>query len=467
MQRRFHGILASLLVIGSMLAACGPSTPDLPGAPAGDAGPVQEDLCDQTPELRIFQFEPAGRVATLGASFDFGTLGETGARALALDLLSLEGSFCSAEIPASAADALEEIDRLYRTGQDGPADEKLGELLAEVRQDALSREDRTKAAAQRMQQGGGQARKAVRTYLNIAARAQFWGNDERADEAVSQATEIYQAWASEAVDEATLKEALTIAAEAQLLGLFDLGDEAIARATALAEADYVLSLEEFQPCLASEQDAQHLLKKTAAAMLLGVVVDENDYMGKLEEWKQIQLRRQRGEAVPECDAWQLMLSLDHTWESGNYSIAWEGFFTILEDGNLDGQGTGSLASHVEVTCIDLMSGNEFLSTTDASGSFSFEIEGVQETRDDGPVFRFLLPAEVEVSGVDTCNPFDETTFLPKFVIEEIHTSGGIEGYDINTDQIYLIVPAVDGGSANFESLIGPLTVTVEKSDRAQ
>ena len=461
-------ILLPLLFLSFFMAACS-STAAGPSTDSDQAGEIVKvkDLCAQSLDFEIFQLEPAGRVATLGEDFEFGTLGRQGALELASELFSLEDSFCAIEIPEDLTEALDEIDRLFESGQDALADEKLNELLADVEREAFSSQSSMKIAVQRLQQGGERARKTVRSYLTIAARAQYWGNDDRADEAIASATETYEAWASEAIDTADIKEALTIAAEAQLLGLFELGDEAISRATDLAEAAMVQALETFDPCLSSVPEARSLLRAVALAQLLGVDTAEYDFMSEINEWKDIRLRRKRGEAVPECDSWQVNLNLEMVWESGWHMISWEGFFIVQDNDDLDGQGTGRLATHVETTCINLLSGEEFISTTDVTGTFNFEIQGKQETRGNANVFKFQFPAEVTFSGEDTCNPFDETTYLPKYVIEEIHSSGGVEGYDMTTDQIYLVVPAVDGATQVYETVIGPVTLTLKEPELAE
>ena len=461
-------ILLPLLFLSFFMAACS-STAAGPSTDSDQAGEIvkDKDLCAQSLDFEIFQLEPAGRVATLGEDFEFGTLGRQGALELASELFSLEDSFCAIEIPEDLTEALDEIDRLFESGQDALADEKLNELLADVEREAFSSQSSMKIAVQRLQQGGERARKTVRSYLTIAARAQYWGNDDRADEAIASATETYEAWASEAIDTADIKEALTIAAEAQLLGLFELGDEAISRATDLAEAAMVQALETFDPCLSSVPEARSLLRAVALAQLLGVDTAEYDFMSEINEWKDIRLRRKRGEAVPECDSWQVNLNLEMVWESGWHTISWEGFFIVQDNDDLDGQGTGRLATHVETTCINLLSGEEFISTTDVTGTFNFEIQGKQETRGNANVFKFQFPAEVTFSGEDTCNPFDETTYLPKYVIEEIHSSGGVEGYDMATDQIYLVVPAVDGATQVYETVIGPVTLTLKEPELAE
>ncbi|TET32818.1 MAG: hypothetical protein E3J69_08345 [Anaerolineales bacterium] len=453
--------LLPLLFLSFFMAACG-STAAGPSTDRNQAGDVvkDKDLCAQSLDFEIFQLEPAGRVATLGDDFEFGTLGHQGALDVASEMFSLEGSFCAFEVPADLAEALDEVDQLFESGQDSLADDKLSELLADVEREAFSSEGSLKVALPRLQQGGAQARKTVRSYLAIAARAQYWGNNERADDAIASATDTFEAWASDAVDSADLKEALRIAAEAQLLGLLELGDEAIARATDLAETALVQALEVFNPCLASLQEARSLLRAIARAMLFGIETFEYGAMDEINEWKDIRLRRQRGEDVPECESWQVNLNLDTVWDSGQHTIAWEGFFIVQENDELDGQGTGRLVTHVETICVNLLSGEEFISTTDVTGTFNFEIQGKQETRGNANVFKFQFPAEVTLSGTDTCNPFDKTTYLPKYVIEEIHSSGGVEGYDMITDQIYLVVPAMDGATQVYETVIGPVTLTL-------
>jgi len=466
---RSHGLtLFPLLFLSIFIAACsappiGLSTDSDPeGAVVAD-----KDLCAQSLDFEIFQLEPAGRVATLGEEFQLGTLGRQGALDLASELFSLEGSFCAFEIPEELAEALDDIENLFDSGQNALANDKLDELLADVEREAFSTHSSMKIAVLRLQQGGERARNIVRSYLTIAARAQWWGNDDRADEAISSATETYEAWASEAIDTADIKEALTIAAEAQLLGLLDLGDEAIAQATDLAEAALVQALKTFEPCLASVPEARSLLRTVALAQLLGIEAFEYDYLSEINEWKDIRLRRMRGEAVPECDSWQVNLDLEMVWESGRHTISWEGFFVVQDNDKLDGQGTGRLATHVETVCINLLSGEEFMSTTDVTGTFNFEIQGKQEPHGNANVFKFQFPAEVTFSGTDTCNPFDKTTYLPKYVIEEIHGSGGVEGYDMVTDQIYLVVPAVDGATQVYETIIGPVTLTLKGPELAE
>ena len=457
-----------IVFLSIFFAACGSSTAG-PSFGSDQEGEIvkDKDLCTQSLDFEFFELEPAGRGATLGEEFQLGTLGRQGALEIASELFSLEDSFCAFEIPEDLAEALDEIDRLFESGQDSLADEKLNELLAELEREAISSQSSLKIVVQRLQQGGERARKTVRSYLTIAARAQYWGNDDRADEAIASATDTYEAWASDAIDSADIKEALTIAAEAQILGLLELGDEAIARATDLAEAALVQALEAFEPCLASVPEARSLLRTVALAQLLGIEAFEYDYLSEINEWKNIRLRRMRGEAVPECDSWQVNLNLEMVWGSGNHTISWEGFFIVQDNNELDGQGTGRLTTHVETICINLLSGEEFMSTTDVTGTFNFKIQGKQERRGNTDVFKFQFPAQVTFSGKDTCNPFDETTYLPKYVIEEIHGSGGVEGYDLVTDQIYLVVPAMDGATQVYETVIGPVTLILKEPGPAE
>jgi hypothetical protein len=413
-------------------------------------------ICSDLADQPLFDLQSAAVMQTLIGESQLDQLGEERAKSLANDLFSGEGTFCDLTVPADLQSALDEIQALIDSGKDGEADVLIDELLKSIEADDISASAASKNAAPAFQAGGDRTRAKVRNLLEVAGRAYLWGNDQKFEDALDAARQTYQNWGSEAVDSATIKEALRIAAEASLLGLDDLSEQAKERARDLAELDLMGELQSYQPCSATKEDTGRLLDTAAGAELLGVDTEDFDFMAKVREWIEIQELRKKGEDVPQCDIWQIDLVLDMVWDRGSHLISWEGRFKVLEDGTLEGSGTGVLSTHTEVNCVNVMTGEQSMSTTDVSGTFTFNIEGKFEEGAEGGKFKFLFPAEVEYSGVDTCNEFDEATYLPAIVIEEINVFGGPENYDMERDTIYMVLPAQDGATQVYETLIGPV-----------
>lgn len=457
---RFHLYrLVILFLLAILVSSCSSADPSTAINGQGEDEPVLQ-ICSQSPESTLFDLQAASVMEILIGDDKVEELGMDGAQTLANNLFSVEETFCGLGIPEALLSDLEEIQALYESGEDLQADELLDDLLQAVEEEEYSEVRAGKVSAPSAQAGGASVRRKVKNFLDIAGRAEYWGNDEKAQDALQAATDTYEKWAGEAVDTASIKEALRIAAEAQLLGLDGLGDEAIERARELAELDLEKEIMRFEPCKSTKEDTGRLLDTAARAQLLGIDTETYNVMGEVYDWLDIQKRRERGEEIPECDLWQVDLVLDEVWNEGFHHILWEGVFKVLEDGSLEGQGQGSLVTHVEVPCVNVLSGETTISTTDVEGSFVFQIEGRKEPSAQDGIFRFLFPAEGTYSGVDTCNDFDEDTFLPAYVIEEIHVYGGVENYDIETDTIFMALPAVDGASQVYETLIGPLRIEI-------
>jgi hypothetical protein len=448
-------------LLSFFITSCTPSPtkPDLANANEKTLT-TEYDLCDQPQDLVIFDLQAASVMQILIGENELGLLGEVGAADLANELLTLDETFCGLDVPAELLEVLDEIQILIDSSRDTEVEQMLDDLLIEIESGEFSTAVIYKAAAPGLQQGGAKTRSTVRAYLSVAARAQYWGNDDKFDRFMDAAKDTYSEWAAEAIERASVEEALRIVAEAQLLGIEDLDEEALERARDLAELDLAGELDLFEPCSASKEDAGKLIDAAARAILLGAETDPYDFMYEINEWLDIQRRRKAGEEVPECDTWQVAMLIDITWDSGFHYITWEGQFKVKDDETLDGQGRGTLSTHTEFTCVNVMTGEKSPSTTDVSGTFDFMIQGKREGSPEDGVFMFLFPADVIFSGVDTCNDFEEITYLPAYVIEDISVSGGVENYDPATDQIYLAIPAVDGATEEFETIIGPLEVTV-------
>ncbi len=451
----------AFILISFFMASCAPSptTPDLTSA-NNNASTAEYDLCDQPQDLAIFDLQAASVMQILIGENELGLLGEDGAADLANELLTLDETFCGLDVPAELLEVLDEIQILIDSDRETEADQMLDDLLIEIESGKFSAGVMYKTAAPGLQQGGAKTRRTVRAYLIVAARAQYWGNDDKFDRFMDAAKDTYSKWAAEAIESASVEEALRIVAEVQLLGIEDLDQEALERARDLAELDLAGELDLFEPCSASKEDTGKLIDAAARAILLGAETDPYDFRYEINEWLDIQRRRKAGEEIPECDSWQITMLIDITWDSGFHYITWEGQFKVGDGGTLDGQGRGTLSTHTEVTCINVMTGEELPSTTDVSGTFDFKIQGNREGSPEKGVFKFLFPADVIFSGTDTCNEFEEITYLPAYVIEDISVYGGVENYDPATDRIYLAIPAVDGATEEFETIIGPLEVTL-------
>lgn len=417
-------------------------------------------ICSQPPDDGLFDLQAASVMQILLGDAGLEDLGLDGARDLAGDMYSPESTFCGLTASEDLLAVLDEIQALYDSGQGTAADEMLEDLLQQIDEGQFAWAWMLKLSAPSLQAGEARTRRIVRNYLDVAGRASYWGNDDKADAALQSAVDTYQNWAADTVDSASIKEALRIAAEAQLLGLDGLSDQALERARDLAELDLMGEIERFEPCTSTKEDAGRLLDTAAVAQLLGVDTDPYDFMGEAYEWLDIQQRRNKGEEIPACDLWQVNLELDEVWDAGYHHMIWEGEFMVMEDGALKGEGEGSLVTHVEVPCVNVLSGETTNSTTDVEGSFIFQVQGNYEQEGDDGVFKFLFPAELSFSGVDTCNDFDESTYLPAYVIEEIHVYGGVENYDIETDTIFMVLPAEDGANQVYETLIGPVRIEI-------
>ncbi|MEJ2448002.1 MAG: hypothetical protein P8Y37_08695 [Anaerolineales bacterium] len=453
---RFNSRLLMAVILVALLAGACASPPSLADAPDPTATTEPFDLCSQLPSVELFDLQAAAVMQTLLGDDQFSQLGESGARNLIGSYYSPTETFCGLDVPDELEAALAEIEGLYNSGQDQQAEYLLDDLLQEVEDDQFSSIRVQKIAAPAAQAGRESASAKVRHYLTIAGRAAYWGNDTAADDALDAARQTYQSWASEAVDSATIREALRIAAEASLLGLDNLSDQALERARDLAELDLMGKLDLYEPCSATREETGKLLDAAAGAELLGVDTDRYDFMSEAREWLEIQQLRKDGKDVPQCDRWELEMVLDEVWDQGSHLITWEGQFKVLDDKTLSGEGKGSLATHTEVNCVNVMTGEEYISTTDVSGSFTFRIEGKQVGTGEESQFKFLFPAEVDYSGVDTCNDFEKDTYLPANIIEEINVFGGVENYDPELDTIYMVLPAEDGASQRYETLIGPV-----------
>ena len=450
-KRIEYPILVVLVLSAFILISCS-SSPAVLTFPASTQPDIDLELCAEFPTSELFDLQAASVMQTLLEGTELGARGESGAKELAQEYLSPADTFCGLRVPPDLELALEEIQSLIDSGQAAEADQKIDELLQEVASDQFSAVRVQKRAAPAVQAGAERVRTKVRNFLEIAGRAAYWGNDDKSESALDSARGTYQSWASEAIDSASIKEALRIAAEASLLGLDDLSEQAVDRARDLVEADLVKELDRYQPCSATREDTGRLLDAAARVELLSLDAAEYGVMSEVNQWVEIQELRKAGKAVPQCDLWQVDMELDNVWESGKYLITWEGKFKVLEDGTLEGQGQGTHTTHLEVNCVDVMTGEELMSTTDASGIFTFQIQGKLEQDE----FRFLFPAEVEVSGVDTCNEFDETTYLPAYVIPDINVYGGAGNYDPVLDTIYMVLPAENGAMQTYETILGPL-----------
>lgn len=451
--------IASLFIATILLVSCSPSVAQkMDSDPGGDETVL--GICSEAPENIWFDLQAASVMQALIGDDQLEELGMDGAEALADDLYSREDTFCGLDTHEQLKTALDEIQALYDAGEDLQAEELLDSLLISIAQEEYTDALIWKLASPSKQAGGASTRRVVRNYLDVAGRASYLGNDDIADRAFLAATDTYEKWAEKAVDTASIHEALRIAAEAQLFGLDDLSDQALNRASDLADQNYQGELKRFQPCSATREDAGRLLDSAAKALILGIEVDTYETMAEIEEWLDIQKRRKEGEQIPECDLWQVELELDEVWDAGYHRIVWKGDFKVLEDGTLEGEGQGSVVTHVEIDCVNVLSGEVTLSTTDVEGTFTFQIIGQHDQSTDVGEFKFIFPAEVSVTGVDTCNDFDEAAYLPAYVIEEIHVNGGVENYDLEKDTIYMVLPAVDGASQVYETLIGPVIVKI-------
>jgi hypothetical protein len=456
---RRSGITLVALLFNTLVAGCvANQAPQPTDTVAPQVGAVIKDRCSRSLDYSVLDLDAAGSAATLDDDLQLGTLGPQGASDLATELLSLDGSFCSIEIPSELSSELDQVERLVQSGQDSLAAQRLSELIDSVAQDAYSSVDHSNISFRHFQVGEAKTRAAVRAYLAIAAHAQAWGSQEASDTALSAARKTFGSWASGAIENASIDEALTIGAEAQLLGLDDLSFDAIRRAADLTRQDFEKSLAGFKPCSSTEEDARTLLEKAAAASLLGYDVDTFALMDTVREWKDIQEKRSRGEPVPECDVWQLEMSFEFSTSETEVTIAWAGVIKIDAAKAIAGTGTGTVTG-TGSPCRVYENGALVHEgpTPVIGGEFPFDLSGQEITSNGEPTFALEIAGEAPQI---TIEPLDEMCsfgydLAEEFIrilatdIQSMLPSGRIE------------VPAVDGGTNSVQiPELGLLRVTV-------
>lgn len=217
------------------------------------------DACDN-PQGLNFHISEASLIPIPHEDLTFENLGLPGAEALADELMSEDG-FCSLAISSSSENIFKQVEELILDGKNSEARNLLATLLGNGK--VIVPSNRNVANSLSFLSND---RQKVRDLLRAAAYDQRAGGDGQAY--INDAQGVYSAWAEGYIPGATVEEALRIAAEAQLLGLDSLSDLALDKALELVQNDLVNAVNSFDPCTATVQDVDELLKKLAREQLL-------------------------------------------------------------------------------------------------------------------------------------------------------------------------------------------------------
>lgn len=290
------------------------------------------DACDNQIELSFYVTE-ASLIPIPREDLTFENLGQPGAEALADELMSEDG-FCSLAISSSSENIFKQVEELILDGMNSEARDLLATLLGNGK--IIVPSNRNVANSLSFLSND---RQKVRDLLRAAAYDQRAGGDGQAF--INDAQGVYSTWAEGYIPGASVEEALRIAAEAQLLGLDSLGDLALEKALELVQEDLVNTVNAFDPCTATVDDVDDLLKKLAKEQLLtGEPGDEYDNVMESAAQAMIQngvnsdaVRQVYGEWIedPVCDGfkfeWTRTVSDGWTFVGEGSScdgINWEG-----------------------------------------------------------------------------------------------------------------------------------------------
>lgn len=352
--RKFYFITIGILLL---IFAFSCSSEDKNPTVFDDTQPFSiSDACDNQIELSFYVTE-ASLIPIPREDLTFENLGQPGAEALADELMSEDG-FCSLAISSSSEAIFTQVEQLIVDGKNSEAQSLLNTLLSNGKiQSELKRNLNSTSTFI------SDDRQKVRDLLRAAAYDQRAGGDGQAF--INDAQGVYSTWAEGYIPGASVEEALRIAAEAQLLGLDSLGDLALEKALELVQEDLVNTVNAFDPCTATVDDVDKLLKNLAKEQLLtGEQGDEYDNVIELAAQAMIQngvnsdaVRGVYGEWIedPVCDGFKF------EW---NRTVS-EGWIFVGEGSSCDGiNWEGSVA---------LSGTNSTGASISSSGSFSFII----------------------------------------------------------------------------------------------
>lgn len=352
MRRYFLGFffLFSALALASCQTGFSPGNQETnqSTAPEYSAAHSAPDVC--IGELTINALNPnaAAEMPTLSDDLELGTLGIQGTEDLLGQYLSIENTFCSSELSDKILERLTEIERLVNEGKETEAQDLLNNLLEEVIEElnsiSSSSSSHAKTARLYLAIDKENAHRLVREFLNIAAQAQLLGMDDLAEDALNQASETFNDWASEAIKNTTdLSEALEIAAQAQLLGLENgLDDIALDKAREIVQQMLTKAMKGFSVCDSPLEQARDILSKAALAQLLGVEGgDPENAIDLVLEWKVIQEKKANNEPVPECSAQSF--KLEESFAEGFMTVTGFGYTCDGENWQIEISGSGSPA----------------------------------------------------------------------------------------------------------------------------
>jgi hypothetical protein len=220
---------------------------------------VITDKCDNQTGLSFYITE-ASLIPIPREDLTFENLGQTGAEELADQLMSEDG-FCSLAISSSSESIFKQVEQLILDEKNSEARNLLATLLGNGKAIVPSNRNIPNSLSFLSND-----RQKVRDLLRAAAYDQKAGGDGQAF--INDAQGVYSTWAEGYIPGATVEEALRIAAEAQLLGLDSLSNLALDKALELVQNDLVNAVNSFDPCTATVQDVDELLKKLAKEQLL-------------------------------------------------------------------------------------------------------------------------------------------------------------------------------------------------------
>jgi hypothetical protein len=217
------------------------------------------DACDNPIGLNFYIAE-ASLIPIPREDLTFENLGLPGAEAIADELMSEDG-FCSLAISSSSENLFKQVEQLILDGNNSEARNLLATILGNGKINLVLKNNLNRASSFITDD-----RQNVRDWLRAAAYDQKAGGDGQAY--INNAQDAYSTWAEGYIPGATAEEALRIAAEAQLLGLDELGDSALDQAVKQVQNDLVSAVNSFDPCTATVNDVDDLLKKLAKEQML-------------------------------------------------------------------------------------------------------------------------------------------------------------------------------------------------------
>ena len=376
-KRRRIGTVVTVLAAGLLLAACGSGSPSSDDGAAELPTTTKSAVAVETTSTRLsvlcdklFTVPGVEIDAAVGMPLPDGVADQTELGSEdAAEILSAIGPdvphLCRLDVSPAVASVIAQIDEAAVAGDTDEVRRLLEPLIA----------DDIEAWAP-MPLGvsadeGVDHEQRARDYMEAAETAAENGDSEAANDAYYEAASEYSQYVSETIGNTTDPQTLMDTAETS--GFFGNDEdvaELIQKLLEYFEKELVPILAAYEPCTADADQTGELVDATARVLMLGG--DTPGALGALEERLDIWERRQRGEAIPECDSFSFYQEspLGSGWD-GTTSIdlltcdgvTWKG--TLFAEGVLDlGQGRMSFTYATPISVV----------LADPTGEASVDIE---------------------------------------------------------------------------------------------